>query len=815
MKPDFALSMSFDGITLLHRAAGGWRRVGDVSLDAADLTGALADLRDKALQLAPDGIATKLILPNDQIRYFTVETGGYGGDALHEIVQAALTEATPYDLSDVVYDVSPHGQMSHIAAVARETLAEAENFAAEHAFNPVCFVAIPDDQPFLGEPYFGETAGAAERFGPGYVESDGIAVVVIGDVARPESAPAPDPDPEPEPAHDAPDDSDQVGFTSRRPTRQITPPEAASEAQAVPEPDRDVDRPVPEIAHDPEDLVEDTEPEPMQVAVTAPGLDVPETVEEPQKPAPFGAFFSRRTLRAKPAPAGMTPRAANPVAAVLPDRQVPRNEAARMTVFGARQADEVGGKPAHLGLILTAALLIFLGAVALWASIFLDDGIAGLFKFGDGRSEIALTPAVVPAPAVQDTGPVRPAAPASPADAALPVVPAPDTPPANPAAAPRNAVPELSETDIAVLDALGQAQNTPVDAAAPAPDQPALSLLPPPRDITGQRTGDGRTAAVTSEATRHAATGIWTEAPEPPETPPIIGLDDLFVASIDRTDLSHDALALPDAAALDTDVPLQGANSPAAAGTNFDLDNRGLVAASRDGTLNPDGILVYLGRPPIVPQSFPERAEPEDETIAVRARLARLRPKLRPENLAELQERSQLGGLTREELAGVRPRMRPQNVPERVEAPAESVEDPAQDPDTPPTAQAVVTSLRPDARPDNIDEIVREALKSSPPSDTGSGGSTAAATVQPRIPSSASVARQATVTNAINLRRVNLIGVYGTPSNRRALIRLPSGRYKKVQVGDRVDGGRVLAIGDGELRYQKGGRNVTLTIPSG
>jgi Tfp pilus assembly protein PilP len=77
------------------------------------------------------------------------------------------------------------------------------------------------------------------------------------------------------------------------------------------------------------------------------------------------------------------------------------------------------------------------------------------------------------------------------------------------------------------------------------------------------------------------------------------------------------------------------------------------------------------------------------------------------------------------------------------------------------------------------------------------------------------VAREATVSNAINLRRVNLIGVYGTPSERRALVRLPNGRYQKVEVGDRFDGGRVSAIGDSELRYQKSGRNVVLTMPKG
>ncbi|MEC9251008.1 MAG: HAD hydrolase-like protein, partial [Pseudomonadota bacterium] len=54
-----------------------------------------------------------------------------------------------------------------------------------------------------------------------------------------------------------------------------------------------------------------------------------------------------------------------------------------------------------------------------------------------------------------------------------------------------------------------------------------------------------------------------------------------------------------------------------------------------------------------------------------------------------------------------------------------------------------------------------------------------------------------TLRNAINLNRINLIGVYGQPSDRRALVRLSNGRYRKVKVGDRIDGGRVLAIGDG------------------
>ena len=59
--------------------------------------------------------------------------------------------------------------------IARETLAEAEAFALENGFDPVCFVAIPGDEAFLGEPFFGPTKTAGSRD----VESTGIAIVIV------------------------------------------------------------------------------------------------------------------------------------------------------------------------------------------------------------------------------------------------------------------------------------------------------------------------------------------------------------------------------------------------------------------------------------------------------------------------------------------------------------------------------------------------------------------------------------------------------------------------------------------------------------
>ena len=41
MKPGFALSLSFEGLTLLHRSASGWRRVGEVAVDTPDMAAAM------------------------------------------------------------------------------------------------------------------------------------------------------------------------------------------------------------------------------------------------------------------------------------------------------------------------------------------------------------------------------------------------------------------------------------------------------------------------------------------------------------------------------------------------------------------------------------------------------------------------------------------------------------------------------------------------------------------------------------------------------------------------------------------------------
>ena len=109
MRPSFALTLSFDGIGLLHRTPAGWLRAGFVALDTPDLPGALQQLHATALALEPGGFTSKLIIPNEQIRYFTLDTAQIDDADLPQYVAQALDDQTPYAVVDLAFDFERAG----------------------------------------------------------------------------------------------------------------------------------------------------------------------------------------------------------------------------------------------------------------------------------------------------------------------------------------------------------------------------------------------------------------------------------------------------------------------------------------------------------------------------------------------------------------------------------------------------------------------------------------------------------------------------------------------------------------------------------
>lgn len=928
MKPVFALSLSFEGITLFYRAADGWRIVGDVAADSANLAEDLAALRSKAERLRPAPMRCKVILPDDQIRYLTVQTGPLMGDAQRALIEAELEGATPYTLQELAFDVELGSGHAFVAAAAKETLAEAEAFATEHGFEPVSFVGNPANAEFGGkEPFFGlsELAEAKEDKDPLVRDQDAMAIVGMAQIPAAEPTPQPEPEPAPqtapepvaeakdqvpEPAVAAPttptvvtkaapatktaepvqpketnDSSGQdvqaqdavivvppmPGFASRRkrategaptletPSRDMPPspqPKKAAEtppkaAEHAPPPAAPKAAPTPQAKPQPPAALQRALAVSAAAQVSQPAASS-ETTTRAKSPAttkvkrPTSLSTGLPSLRGlvggrKPAqPPASATRAAPPTHATQIAPKLDETE--RMTVFGMRQEQKIGGKPRFLGVMLTSALVLFLAAAATWAALFSEGPIGRLF----GRAPLTETEQPT-APATEST-PTTPAetSPAQPSDAGQ--VPLVETAPATP---------DTEQTALLSPDAGDQTESEGFSAT----DSAVIDAL---REPLGQDAIDAEDPSVSAatdtspNAARYAATGIWPVAPDVPQTPSVIGIGDLYLASIDRTDLGQTSSDVQEPIALDTDTALDAVANPAAAETRFDLDDRGLVRPTANGALTPDGITVFLGKPSVVPPARPDRPDPEvateEQTLSPeQARLAGFRPKQRPKSVEARAADAKPAAPTAEEqrLAKLRPQVRPAAIAALAKPAPEPTPEPTPEakpePEVAkPTAPVVaapanpaLAGKRPNPRPKNFKRTVartqkkqsqdgasgaRAASLATGREDTG-GGSTrigrtggqkvSNASVKPAGRSPSSVTRQATLKNSINLKRLNLIGVYGTPSNRRALIRLPNGRYKKVKVGDLVDGGRVVAIGDSELRYQKGNRSQTLKMPKG
>lgn len=997
MKPTFALDLTRDVVGLLHRTPKGWIPLGEVAFDAPDLDEALAYLRKTALGLSPQGLASKIVLPNSQILYTEVNAPGPSREDKRRQIAEALEGKTPYDVADLVFDWSGKGATVKVAVVARETLDEAEAFAVQHKLNPVGFVAVPEGGAFVGEPFFGQTQAAATLLAAGEsMEKDREPVTVL-QRDLPTAAPTPvvesAPDPVPEPAVEAPTpEPEPLPIPEPEPLPQPIPepepepePEPAPEPEPEPAPQPAAADPAPVAAIRPED---DTLPgleEALNADMPAPEPTAAPVAQEREEPAPDendlgddlpgGKLFTQ-----PPAPKAPEP-AADPASeeveeapfAHVPDSQ-PEDEAAPAPVPAATAPnptrvepktsvtalgldDDIPPQPPSAAMVAFASRRAAQGsAPAVAAPPVARPDVTPRAKLGAAAPATArpvVAKGMVTAPSIPGTRGKPKAKPG--AEIPRPVGPGPTTvkSPARPggtfgATAParrrggmvftilvallllflaliaawssyylsaRNDAP--TETELAgtfsadaetpgVEDEMLADMQAPDDPAEPLPedeafadgvDLAAVEPEPEPEPVALAAVEPAPLAATEPAPATEVSTDL-TAAQAPVEDQ-----DEIFLSAMDAPPPALDALALP--APLDTADAAPGpVMPPPAFGTVYRFDANGLLMPTPEGIVSPEGVLLISGPPPLVPPSRSEAAaalaaaaaapaDPADEpvvaavdpaagpapataaaaslvaaaeTAAAEAlaepapadpALAGFRPRARPETLAvpAVDDPADDGAsLTPDpalvaEFAGKRPLPRPATVlaaaaaapPAELGAQAASL-----------TAQAeaelaaaaalearnpsvVAISRRPATRPRDfssaVEAAVAAAVRAPEPQEVAAAAPAPAAvpdlkpeeldevdepevaSAAPSIPTRANVAKQATFADAINLSKINLIGTYGTDSRRYALIRQSNGRYKKVQVGDRIDGGTIKAITETEVRYQKGGRLLSLKMP--
>ena len=548
--------------------------------------------------------------------------------------------------------------------------------------------------------------------------------------------------------------------------------------------------------------------------VTAPGIQMPRDRKLTVVPKPdvdAGADKARKRAEANPA----------------------------MAPFGKRPVQR--GKPRFLGLILTGILLLLLAAVAAWSSYLIASA------FGDKEPAVAVaagdapaTDAIVAAPlpiAVPETGavaadPALTVPQADPADFA--VDPAPEAEPDVAAAALTGADAAADPEPVVEPATVAQPATSAVDGRNPVAepqDEILLAMIDP--DI---RTSDAVALAIPGTATDPVP--LSQPAPPPFGTLYQFDADGLIVPTAEGIITPEGVLLVagppPRIPPQRPEVPVP----PVADAAGVTPEAATAAAAEVAPVVYADPALADA-RPRLRPADLvpSETATPDDGaelTTAPAGRLSSLTPRARPAELlaagdaalqaetaavqaaaASLVASADAGGGSPLAVAVSR---KPAARPERAKTPDNAAIDAAVSvaaadaslvPDT-----ALVAPVKP-AVPAPKPQPVLAAKPTADDPEAAEIDEPEIVSAAPSVPTRASVAKQATYKNSINLSKVNLIGVYGTSSNRYAMVRQANGRFVKVEVGDRVDGGRVAAISDRELRYVKNGTTHTLEMPKG
>ena len=523
---------------------------------------------------------------------------------------------------------------------------------------------------------------------------------------------------------------------------------------------------------------------------------------------------------------------------------------------GTFASSKVRGKPRYLGLILTALLLLFLGLIAAWSSFVMssndvsqsggavvsapqpdqtvDVSTADVPAIDDEMladsqdpADFAQTEAEVTSENVASETSRATAEPAA-ADVAVDTQPAVTTPVADAVVPAANTTVEPAPIVAAATNGpnaapLSEAQDEIFLAAIDAPPLvldplalPALmassdalplpQLEPPPFGTVYQFDADGRIrptpeGIITPE-------GVRLVAGKPPVLPP------------NRPEILAAAAALPTPALPTPDLPIADlpiTALPAASASPAPATAGAITAAVAEavGVPFPSDPALADARPRarpagIAPQGTAQTGDGAALADPAATRVSSLRPLARPAAVLAAGEAARLSTAAASLTAQA----------EQAAAIEAAVQVSFQ-PDPNASRLAVAVSRRPAARPKDmsraVEAAVAAAVRAPEPeaqqalAEADSEPETASAA--PAIPTRASVAKQATYVNAINLSKINLIGVYGSKSSPYALIRQANGRYKKVKVGDSIDGGKVAAIGASEVRYQKSGRMISLKMP--
>ncbi|KAB7615428.1 type IV pilus biogenesis protein PilP [Amylibacter sp. SFDW26] len=814
----YAIDLSNEGVSLWHRdEKKQWILLGKVSLEAPNFSDDIEKLKNG---LSPDGngvLVARVRIPRSEVFVSRIDLAGSKGHAVDTRVHTFLSEQTPYASDDLIYDLDhkTDGSPCYIAAVTKQTISEAKEFVTGHGFQAAYYTTKFDAADFPRDARFYD--GPHPAVEPEKTEAKKAAPVETE--KAPETPPIPTP-PTPKPT--------KVVKTDIKPAEVSAPEDEA--------PTQDENIPV----------IEKTDFSAFETVRSKELVAPKKGKKEPTLPK---ASFQSPTPRLS---IGMTDADAKRA----PEKTIGLTAGTLKTPQGKTAKNEIKGKlKARHFIILIALILITL---AYWFFTTLFDGKEEIARL----NEQPAPEVVIESPEIVDVAPVE-------QESQTEIAPTSGT---ETASVPTE-VPIVEEEPVEVTEeALTEEQQTEVEVAQTnidAAKKEAEAIIEPvTNDLAEAQTNIEYNAPVDLDADVIAETAPETVV-EQENTEDAIERDTALSETTDQTEIvtlapQETSIVETTPVEVETEQPLVDLvptkdGTLGAEGITLFAGVPDIIPPVREQlNISPDPLKDIL--PKMRSDDFAEihKAEIEaaaqllaqapeadvttDENVTVSETIEQtveetlqepdllaladpalkaLQPRARPAVIADRVKEIAAAALAPPadpELAALKPRQRPRSL----KILKEEIKPQPVDPSEIQVAiqEAVRDIARPRARPSNLSRKVArlkadeaKSVKKESIQTAALTPRTARGTSKPSSATVASVQRQATEKASVNKRRISLIGVYGKASSRRALVRMPSGRYVKVKSGQSFSGWNVAAIGESSVRITKGSRNQVLRMP--
>ena len=829
-KPKFTLDLLDEAVTLWHRSTGDkWSKLGTVHLADKDFNKKLTELRSRATRLTKKVI---IRIPRSEVILSKVHLGVFEGEAATKHARKQIRELSPYDINEISFDLGSKaaGNMAPVGIVKRQTLIEANAFANANGFNATYFTTQYSQQEFTREPRFYLSEG--KNISKSLLFLPWIAAVFVGLIVtyfgwRHWSTPY------------IPEQL--IETTVKNPTNLITTPTFEKNSSV--------------IAPEKQPTINIGRVLPPNVAPALPSAIG--AIKPPAVTDYIELSVSSYSIESKTANPLVT-RLAN-ANADLPTVSISSKQLKTIDLVIAearRDLPDVFSSPdlvfnIESGMAIapidvpTTTALPQLAALATPSLSIDPNQLTRLSQanlsnppVNNASTQSAARPKRPPSPITAEPGTLTPTVEGTPGPEYITIFKG------RPTNAPRNRI-DPTLLQLTLVDFRPRLRpvtlNIPPEALAAIPlsvERPIIDITDPTLRVLRARVRPAIVATPGSVVEPTLDASVIVEAPKSDfaslaENVAEEGVNttgtELEIAKPIAVPVSRDPLL----EALPNEVPTRVLSDPALRQFRALMRPNSLVSFYELESLKTENAQMQTG----AMSSLLTLADPM---------LSSLQPRKRPKAMRLIPSRvsSSTFSLTNQSLSGKRAKLRPRKLLPIIQSPnseiakldiKELIKRANKEQENPAriigTKQAIIVSPKPKVRTPKLARIFREAVRTSTAqpnlinegqSSVNASGFTRATaklpksakgTVKSAPPTSVKVASNATQKSNFRKSRMSLVGIFGAPNKRRALVRMPTGRYVKVQTGDKVGGWKVSAISENSLRINKGTRNQTLRIP--